>query len=1233
MSHPLDDRIREIGRRQRQMLLLRGAGIATSLGLVGALVTTLVDYGLRVQDAGVRWILSTVWLGGSGYAIWQWVRPHWLWQPSPVEVAQHIERSFPELRDQLSSAVSFLAQSENDPTAGSLALRRSVITRTTDSAQDLDLESATDRADAIFWLRSALAVLAVLLLSAVWHPGLVRLAAKRLLLPFLDAPWPRLHELEFVNLPSHVAKGSDVEFSVADGKGELPGEVFIQFQPFDNANPRRRVDARPMQRVGDLATFRLANVTQSLRCRAFGGDDQAMPWQDLHVVEPTRVTGVQLELLPPSYTGQAATRQALGPLRVLEGTQLQLTGIASDALRSVQVHVRAADGAHEMIRGQVTTEPKRSFRVPAEGERWTARSSGVYWLTIEDSNGVVGGGDDRWELQVHADQAPTVVLQEPEDNLIVTTRATVPLQLQIKDDLGLVDVELVFTRSDRPINSEQRLSLWSAGTVSGHPRDGDNSQGQPAPESSPTAPRAAGTKDGTKSLLISYQWQLAELGLPAGSVLGYHVEAIDGKPQTGQTSIQRLVVIDDEDYQDRFLRRQTLALSRLRELLEQQRRAREQANSLRGQLGETAASALSILNREVSRLGVSPGTFTKTEAHSQAASFPNPNPNPNPNPKSESGRSTSLKSHVDRAQSLNLAQHRILDDMAGEQGSVLDGLRRLQQSLSFSGLADSDVGKQLDATVRQVQRIHDPQLLAAQRITAALTTSLRLASEQSPGQPFETTPDQEARDAPLAAAAETAEQSTSTLQLMAEAEQLLVELDSVQATIIEALEELVQELSRWDSYQNFQRDLSQLREQQSKIMRETQEIGSRTLTQRFDALSSADRAALDNAARQQNELARRLDRMLEGMRQIVIGLKDPRATAAITESLNAAQEAAVSGVMRQAGQLIERNQIGRALHSQAAADAALADVQARLDPQQPNPARTLRQQSQAASAYLARFLPGLKERQGGVILETDRLAETLGVDKSLTITQKSAVQTLAEQQRQLATEIQGIEQQVTDPSALDLGLLAARDAMRFAADFLDRAELSEETSRHEQDAYDWLVRLEESLMPHAPAPRDDAASEPGSSDPGAAASGTRQEDLETRLVELRLLRQLQQDILAKTARFDSLRRQQGQWSLEQRQQLELLAVQQGRLADLLLPRTDSASSPTSNDLAPTTSMNRSATDPNSGRPTSGVLDEARNEAGSARSDSGGNRPGMPAAPPTANPLLDSLDRQLDRILQ
>ncbi len=144
MSHPLEDKLANLRRRVRLLGTVYGVSAVVSTILAAAIFLGFTDYLLRFQDRGLRVIATFALLGALGWACYRYFYLLGAARFRNVDLAIRLQRLFPGLKDRLLTAVQFIAQDEDDQTAGSPALRRSVIAQTAAETEDIDFNRAID---------------------------------------------------------------------------------------------------------------------------------------------------------------------------------------------------------------------------------------------------------------------------------------------------------------------------------------------------------------------------------------------------------------------------------------------------------------------------------------------------------------------------------------------------------------------------------------------------------------------------------------------------------------------------------------------------------------------------------------------------------------------------------------------------------------------------------------------------------------------------------------------------------------------------------------------------------------------------------------------------------------------------------------------------------------------------------------------------------------------------------
>ena len=186
MPHPLEQRVQQVARRVSRLARLYAWGRFAIALLLVVLVACLVDNFIRAHDPGIRVIVSLAVLALLGWLFARLVLQSRASTLSLVQVAQRIERRFPELGERLSSAIAFLAQGEKDIFAGSVDLRRTVVAEAESLTTDIDFQQSVDAVQPRRVLQILAAVAVLLLALGIFFSSASRIALARLVLPWQD---------------------------------------------------------------------------------------------------------------------------------------------------------------------------------------------------------------------------------------------------------------------------------------------------------------------------------------------------------------------------------------------------------------------------------------------------------------------------------------------------------------------------------------------------------------------------------------------------------------------------------------------------------------------------------------------------------------------------------------------------------------------------------------------------------------------------------------------------------------------------------------------------------------------------------------------------------------------------------------------------------------------------------------------------------------------------------------
>jgi len=525
-----------------------------------SLLAGAIDFGFRITDRGLRLLLSAALLAMVGYSAWRlgrgWQTRRW----SPLVAAQRVQAAYPQLGDRLASALEFLSQDEDDPSAGSAPLRRSVIAGTSATLHELPLSEVTKSPS----LRKATMAMVATLIAAlglvIANPSAVRIAIARVTAPWNNVEWPRQNNLAFVDPPQVVGRGETFEVSLVDESGDMPSEIHIEYRY--RVDGRRRTDEARMQRVGDRAVARRENVQRPFEYRAVGGDHRTMAWNEVHVVNPPALEKMTLRLHPPKYSGLPSS-VAKGRLQILSGTRIEIAGRANEPLREALVEVAGSDGIACQIRGDsrrdLSLAPDAWELLANKGNRYTR-----FHLRLVADNGLIATTSPT-NVHLQEDQAPTVDWSDPTKDEWVVATALLPIGIVVADDLAIASADLFVlaqakTDESRRAGEPQRISLF---------------RGETKPPARSILPREGQSLD---RRTWEHPLDLTPHGLVPGAVIEVRAKATDYRGAVGATaSVCRLTIVTQAEIESRIATDQAEILRRLEQALADQRSARSES--------------------------------------------------------------------------------------------------------------------------------------------------------------------------------------------------------------------------------------------------------------------------------------------------------------------------------------------------------------------------------------------------------------------------------------------------------------------------------------------------------------------------------------------------------------------------------------------------------------------------------------------------------------------------------
>jgi hypothetical protein len=1183
MAHPLEIKVALVRRRVRRLFVVYGASRVLAIVVPAVFVLGGIDYLLRFEDHGVRVIWSLTAAAIAAWAIVRYLLPALQQRLGPVAIAQRIEAHFAGLGDQLSSAIEFLGEQSNDPYAGSALLRRAAVAQTQARIGPLDWSNAIDRRPAV---RAAVVAGMMMLIAAAtfaFRPNDSLLAILRLANPLGSAAWPPTNDLAFTRRIERLAVGQPFEVELIDRNRNLPEEVRILYR-YTTDSGDEQIEREPMQPVGDVMTARKERVVRSFDYRAEGGDDHKMAWTHVEVVESPRIQSIAIRLHPPAYTGwpvEPAERRIVA----LRGTTVEIHATTSKPLASAILHqqhgpdviarltgdgrgfVIAADAPSKASATSLPTLTAGNAKQPPP-TGLVIENSGAYWFELRDREGLIAGPEDRWEIQAIADQPPSVNLQQPAGNLLVTPGATVPIKIAAKDDLAIHTIDLIYTRSDHTETGDTAIRLFTG----------------PDRAAAPASLTAGRLSEG-QSEMIDYSWELAPLKLPPGTHVLLTATAADYRPQAGTSAPRRLTVITPQELEDHLAQRESLIFNELARILKMQQAARLETTGLEATLERVGrfekADIDQLRGDELSQRQVRRSLASSTEgARAQiVALLGELTNNKVPNlelrgrmqsfadeiarldreelPAIESELTTALKGAEDLKIPPSSTVRRAVQEAGRNQDAVVSALEKMLERLgewnSIRGVSREllEIRREQNAIEKDTKDLgaqtltKDPQDLTPEQLSELRKLSVRQFDlgrqfeklEQRMDQVAEQIKSVDPNSADAIADAARSARDHGIAGLMRDAGsgveqnqigQTLGRQDSARRGLDEMLDILSnrheQELARLvQKLREAEAQLAGIRKQQEGLRKQIKDAGDQKDEQE-------GRKQLERLSRTQQAVKDEVDRLTRQLQRMQAD-KPAASLARAGERMGQTSKSAAGG------------DGGGAEKNSEAADKDLDEAQEQL-------AEARRKaENDLANEQLARLedsLKGLVDRQQHTNDETLRLEKLRAAAGQWTRSQSQSLHDLAGDEQSLADETTQLAEKLAGAETFHFVLDAAAREMTGVAGRLKDRDCGAATQELEQNVLSRLKQLVEATKPEKPGPGEPQAAANGPGGGGQPPGGSIRA-----LAEVRLIRLMQEDLNRRTGRLnDAIGDRQP--TEPERAELAKLGREQGQLAELML---------------------------------------------------------------------------------
>jgi hypothetical protein len=467
----IDDHIRRT-RRSLKVVDLAATVLTLVIGLLAFLfVAGLVDHWLIPGGLGPGGRIAMFCLLVAGMA-WYAVRQFGplVRSISPVYAAHTIEQSAPTLKNSLLNVLLFRTQRQGMSAKVYHALEQQAAQRLSASAAD----AAIDHSGLLRLGYVLLAVIAACAIYAVASPKNLAVSAARVIAPWSDLAAPsRVQILDVQPGDSMVAIGERVHVSAEMLALHTDEPVRVHYTTADESQVDESIlMTRPtsagrhsadLPRTADVSRGTGApggdvGVQQDLEYWIEAGDAVSRRYK-LTVFERPTIVVQRVRYAFPTYTGEPTqTVEGVGDVRGLEGTDVTITALASQDIKSAYVDFDS-DGTSD---ARMTVDGRRasaSFKLQLRDDRRTPWHKN-YTLRFTSTAGRSNEDPAQYNIEVLPDYAPEVQITKPDEpQVTVRVDDTVSIAVEARDpDFAVADVRLVGRVGDREIVLGQLLN-------------------------------------------------------------------------------------------------------------------------------------------------------------------------------------------------------------------------------------------------------------------------------------------------------------------------------------------------------------------------------------------------------------------------------------------------------------------------------------------------------------------------------------------------------------------------------------------------------------------------------------------------------------------------------------------------------------------------------------------------------------------------------------------------------
>jgi hypothetical protein len=450
----LQDRLRVTRSRLIYQRWAVGICLILSAAAVGLAESATADYFLELSRAWRAAFLICLGIvsATSAFLVWRrWIAPYTL-----HDAAADAESRLSEFGQRLRTTLDYDQQLPR-PAAASPSLLSALHQQTFHVSEQAEWDDAIDRRPLWKSVFLGFVITGIWVFALLAVPEFRTATARALTLPFEYTTVTFSPQSETVRLGESVVITANVSGRPVDA-------AQIQYRPAGSQDEWQALDLLPTEPVPEKTTkdsksvkqaahlrgeliAKLSDLQQDLEFVVVAGP-RDLPLGSIRVLQPLKLEKTQAHIRPPEYTGRKEETVEAVNLKVLEGSNVELSFQLNRAASQASL-VRLENGsANEDATAQTAAAISKEVSLKLEdnhvfGTLSDLRSNVSLMLSAEAVDGI------RLEpvkisIRVQLDLKPQVQFVQPAEELVVTPTTEVPFIVDAMDDLGLHKVGVMY---------------------------------------------------------------------------------------------------------------------------------------------------------------------------------------------------------------------------------------------------------------------------------------------------------------------------------------------------------------------------------------------------------------------------------------------------------------------------------------------------------------------------------------------------------------------------------------------------------------------------------------------------------------------------------------------------------------------------------------------------------------------------------------------------------------------